>query len=101
MFVTTGSRDWQPVTGSHGPRYRIHGVTRKRQSFAGWAKVQRSAADDPFQTYQSIGRTDTISASPRESGYAALIHATLFRALVLSAALAGAMSPGRCFGEAF
>jgi murein L,D-transpeptidase YafK len=28
-----------------------------------------------------------------------LIHATLFRALVLSAALAGAMTPVRCFGE--
>ena len=28
-----------------------------------------------------------------------MIHATLFRALVLSAVLAGAMTPVRCFGE--
>ena len=28
-----------------------------------------------------------------------MIHATLFRALVLSVALAGAMTPVRCFGE--
>jgi len=45
-------------------------------------------------------RNDPVKGrKPHSRGNAALIHATLFRALVLSAALAGAMTPVRCFGE--
>ena len=69
-------------------------------SITGWAARRPplrlgqhlSYESDLLRVVRDIGKGLTV-------GGIALIHATLFRAFVLSVALAGALTPVRCFGE--